>query len=59
MLAGDRQQAVVCDGRPHLRLHRVLGRSIKRLDPQVLFDAFEEYLDLPSLLVKLRDGDRW
>src|SRR5450755_38965 len=38
----DGYQDIDAYGNPDLRLHRVLGRSIKGLDPQVLLDPFEE-----------------
>ena len=41
-----------------MRLHGVLGGAVKRLDAQILFDPFEEQLDLPAATIKLRDGQR-
>ena len=43
------------DGRPHLRLHRVLAGAQKLLDAQVLRDPREEQFDLPALLVQRAD----
>jgi hypothetical protein len=39
-----------------LGLHRVLTGSVKRLDAQVHLDPAKEKLDLPALLIDLRDG---
>ena len=43
------------DGDPDLRFDRVFGGAIKRFDPQVLFDPFEEQLHLPAAPVELSD----
>jgi hypothetical protein len=51
----DRDQHVSADRDPDLRLDCVLGSSKERLDPQMLFDPFEEQLDLPALTVKVCD----
>ena len=40
------------DGNPNLSFHGVLGSTVKRLDPKILFDPFEEQLDLPAALEK-------
>jgi hypothetical protein len=56
--ARDRYEQVNRHGAPDLGLHRVLRRTVKRLDPQVLFDPFEEQLDLPAAAVEVRDGFR-
>jgi hypothetical protein len=52
---GNRDQHVSADRNPDLRLDRVLGGSVKRLDPQMLFDPLEEQLDLPALAIQLRN----
>ena len=46
-------QHVSADRNPDLRLDRVLGGSVKRLDPQMLLDPLEEQLDLPALAVQV------
>ena len=52
---GNGDQHVSADRNPDLRLDRVLGGSVKRLDPQMLFDPLEEQLDLPALAIQVRD----
>jgi hypothetical protein len=42
----DGRQHVDADGDPHLRLHGVDGAAVERLDPQVLFDPFENLIRL-------------
>lgn len=44
------------DRDPDLSLHRVRGRPVERLDPQILLDPFEEQLHLPATLVELGNG---
>ena len=51
---GNRDLHVSADRNPDLRLDRVPGGSVKRLDPQMLFDPLEEQLDLPALAIQLR-----
>ena len=58
MLSDDRDEDVGSDGDPDLGLDGVLGSSVERLDAQVLFDPFEEELDLPAGFVELADGQR-
>ena len=43
-------------GTPNLRLYCVLAVAQKLLDAQVLFDPFEEQLDLPAALVQSGNG---
>ena len=57
-LFDDGDQYVSGDGSPYLPLDRVFGRSNERLDAQMLFDPFEEQLDLPALYVKCADCQR-
>ena len=38
---------------------RVLGSAIERLDSKVLFDPFEEQLDLPATLEEQRNRQGW
>ena len=52
----DGDQDINADGDPDLGLDRIVGRAEERLDMQILFEPFEEQLDLPAALVKL--GDR-
>ena len=52
----DGDQHVYTDRDPYLCLHGILRGPVKRLDPQMLFDPFEEELNLPSTLVQLSNG---
>jgi hypothetical protein len=47
-LFDDRHQDVYGNGNLDLSFHGVLGRTIERFDSKILFDPFEEDLDLPS-----------
>lgn len=49
---GNSDQHVSADRDPDLRLDRVLGRTKKCLDPQMLLDPFEEQFDLPALPIQ-------
>lgn len=49
-------QEVNADRDPDLGFDRVLGRAEERLDAQVLFDPFEEQLNVPAALVECGDG---
>ena len=59
LLLDDRHQHIYGDGNPDLSFHGVLGSSVKRLDPKILFDPFEEEFDLPTALEKQRNRQRW
>ena len=48
---GNRDQHIGADRYPDLCLDSVLAGAKKRLDTKVLFDPFEEQLDLPSLSI--------
>ena len=50
------EQKVVANGYPDLRVHRVLGSSIKGLDVQMLLDPFEEEFNLPALAIQFCNG---
>jgi hypothetical protein len=52
---GDEQ--VGAHGDPDLRLHCVFAGAVEGLDSQVLFEPFEEQLDLPTCLIDFRDDD--
>ncbi len=52
---GNSDQHISADRDPDLRLDRVLARTKKRLDPQMLLDPFKEQFDLPSLVVQVCD----
>ncbi len=54
----DGDQDVDRDGDPDLGLDGVLGGAEEALDAQVLFDPFEEQLDLPAAFVEPGDGER-
>jgi len=66
---GDCKHDVDQDRNPYLRLHRILGISEERLDPQGLLVSPKEESDLPPLLIEegyrgrrcsLEDGkNRW
>ena len=43
---------------PNLRLHRILARSQKTLNAQMLLGPFEEQLHLPAALVKRSNDQR-
>ena len=53
-----RDQDVNRDCDPDLCLDRIFGCPIKGLDPQMLFDPFEEDFYPPAAFVKLGDGQR-
>jgi len=53
-----RDQDINRDCDPDLRLDRIFGCTIKGLDPQMLFDPFEEDFHPPAAFVKLGDGQR-
>ena len=55
-LLEDGHEYVNADGDPDLGFDGVLGGSTKGLDPQVLFDPFEEQLHTPAALVKVGNG---
>lgn len=57
LLCDDKQQ-IVTDGYPDLRVHRILGRPIERLDMQVLLDPFEENLNLPPFPIEFGNCNR-
>jgi hypothetical protein len=44
----DRYQHINRDSDPDLSFHGVLGSAVERFDSKILFDPFEEQLDLPS-----------
>jgi hypothetical protein len=56
ILFDDRDERINRHGYPDLRPHRVLRCSVKRLDPEILFDPPEEQFNLPAELIEL--GDR-
>jgi hypothetical protein len=49
---GNSDQHISADRDPDLRLDRVLGRTEKCLDPQMLLDPLEEQFDLPALAIQ-------
>ena len=53
----NRNQQVDADGDPELGLDGILGGSVKSLDPEILFDPFEEKLHLPTAFVELGNGE--
>ena len=58
LLFNNGNQHVSGNGAPDLRLHRVLARSQKTLDAQMLFYPLEEQLHLPAAFVQSRNGQR-
>ena len=50
------EQKIVANGYPDLRVHCILGGPVESLDVQMLFDPFEEQLNLPTFTVQFRDG---
>lgn len=58
LLLRDDKQQVVTNGYPYLGVDCITGCSIESLDMQMLLDPFEENLNLPSLPVKFRNGNR-
>ena len=58
-LFDDGNQNVGRHGAPDLRLDGVLAVAQKLLDAKVLFDPLEEQFDLPTILVKRGDCQRW
>src|SRR5438552_15993573 len=58
MLADDGDKHIDRDCNPELGLHRVLADAKEGLDPQVLFDPFEEQFYLPATLIDLSNGKR-
>jgi len=59
LLFDDRYQHINRYGDPDLSLHCVLGCTIKGLDPQMLFDPFEEQFHLPAAFVKPGNDQGW
>lgn len=57
LLCNDEQQ-IVANGYPDLRVNGVLGCSVEGLNMQMLFDPFEEQLNLPTFTVQFRNGQR-
>ena len=56
-LLDDRDQDVGGNRDPDLGLHRVFAGAEEGFDAQVLFDPFEEQLDLPTTAIELGDGE--
>ena len=50
---------VNADRDPDLGANSVLAVAVKRFDTQVLFDPFEEQLDLPPAFVDERNSQCW
>ena len=57
LLCNDEQQ-IVTNGYPDLRVNGVLGCSVEGFYMQMLFDPFEEQLNLPTFTVQFRNGQR-
>jgi hypothetical protein len=58
-LLDDSNEYINRDSDPDLNLHRVWRRTIKCLDPKMLFDPFEEDFDLPTVLEEQGNGQGW
>ena len=59
LLLDDCHQHIYGDGNPDLSFHGVLGCAAEHLDPKILFDPFEEQLDLPAALEKQSNRQGW
>ena len=59
LLLDDRYQHIHGDGNPDLSFHGVLGSAAERLDSKILFDPFEEQLDLPATFEKQSNRQGW
>lgn len=57
MLLRNDEQKVVADGYPYLRVDSITGCAVEGLDVEMLLDPLEEYLNLPSVTVKLGNRD--
>lgn len=57
LLCNDEQQ-IVANGYPDLCVNGVLGCSVEGFYIQMLFDPFEEQLNLPTFTVQFRNGQR-
>ena len=55
VVLNDSNETVCDDGNMNLNAHRIVTLSPERFDLEVLFDPFEEQLDLPPVFVK--EGD--
>jgi hypothetical protein len=58
-LLDHRDEHVNADRDPYFNPDRVVARSVKGFNMQILLDPFEKQLDLPSPLVELRNRNRW
>ncbi len=58
ILFDDGDEHIDRDGDPDLSLQGILGSAVELLDAQVLFDPFEEQLDLPTAAIELGDRQR-
>lgn len=56
VLLDDRNERVNRDSHPNLGPHGIFRRTVKRLDPKIIFDPTKEQFDLPAELVEF--GDR-
>jgi len=56
LLFGDGYQNVSRQGDPHLRLHGILGGTVKSLDAEMLFDPAKEQFHLPAHPIELGDN---
>ena len=54
----DGDEGISGHGGPDLGFDCVGGCSIEALDPQMLFDPFEEQFDFPTLMIDLGDDNR-
>ena len=59
LLLDNGNQHIGRHGAPDLRLDGVLAVAQELLDSQVLLDPFEEQFDLPAILVKGSNSQRW
>ena len=59
LLLDDCNQQIDRDCDPDLGFHGVLGSTIERFDSKILFDPFEEQLDLPATFEQQSNCQRW
>ena len=56
LLPNDRQQGVDTNGNLSLSFYRITTSLEKMFDAEVLFDSFEEQLNVPAAFIKLKRG---
>jgi len=59
LLLDDRNQHIDRDSNPDLGFYSVLRGAIERFDSKILFDPFEEQLDLPATFEEQSNRQCW